>query len=70
MLVKDVSKMKIYDEDFTVGLATGYLINEIAENKNVSKKMARQLPANALLYHAVKVDIFDRIDYFLKNDAG
>lgn len=44
-----------------------YLIDEIAEDFNVSKKFARKLFINAIMYNVVKEEVYNQIYYFLKN---
>ena len=56
-------------EDFTLKQVTDYLINNIAEEKGISKSLARKLFINAITYNVVVEEIRGQID-FLMEDEG
>ena len=55
-------------DDFTLKEITDYLINKIAEEKNISKKLARKLFINSLNFNYVFEIICDGVDELLEEE--
>ena len=55
--------MELYD--FTLKQVTDYLINNIAQEKNISKTLARKLFINAITYNVVTEEINNQIDFLI-----
>lgn len=55
-------------ENFTLKQVTDYLIDNIAEQRGVTKAMARKLFVNAISYNVVVEEINNQIDFLLEND--
>ena len=55
-------------EDFTLKQVTDYLINKIAEEKGISKTLARKLFINAITYNVVVEEIRGQIDFLMEED--
>lgn len=53
-------------EDFTLKQVTDYLIEKIAEEKNISKTLARKLFINAITYNVVTEEIKAQIDFLME----
>ncbi|MBO5112386.1 MAG: hypothetical protein J6C12_03460 [Lachnospiraceae bacterium] len=54
-------------EDFTLKQVSDYLINEIAEEREISKALARKLFINAITYNVVVEEINNQIDFLLED---
>lgn len=54
-------------EDFTLKQVTDYLINQIAEEKEISKSLARKLFINAISYNVVVEEIKNQIDFLMED---
>ena len=54
--------------DFTVKDITDYLINDIAEDYNITKALAKKLFINAISYNVVISSIKEQIDYLLEDN--
>lgn len=54
-------------ENFTLKEVTEYIIEEIAIDKEISKKLAKKLFVNALTYNIVVNEIREMIDSLLEN---
>lgn len=57
-------------EDFTLKQVSDYLINEIAEEREISKAQARKLFINALSYNVVVEAINEQIDFLIEKEEG
>lgn len=57
-------------EDFTLKQVTDYMIREIAEDKGISKALARKLYINALLYSVVVEEINGQIDFLMEYEEA
>lgn len=55
-------------EDFTLKQVTDYLIENIAEDKGISKALARKLFINAITYNVVVEEIRGQIDFLMEED--
>ena len=55
-------------ENFTLKQVTDYLIDNIAEQRGITKAMARKLFVNAISYNVVVEEINNQIDFLLGND--
>lgn len=55
-------------EDFTLKQVTDYLIENIAEDKGISKTLARKLFINAITYNVVVEEIRGQIDFLMEVD--
>lgn len=55
-------------EDFTLKQVTDWLINNIAEEKGISKTLARKLFINAISYNVVVEEIKDQIDFLMEEE--
>lgn len=55
-------------EDFTLKWVSDYLIDEIAQEKEISKSLARKLFINAISYNAVVESIKEQIDFLLEDE--
>ena len=55
-------------EDFTLKCVTDYLINKIAEERGLSKALARKLFVNAISYNVVVESINEQIDFLLDEE--
>lgn len=55
-------------ENFTLKQVTDYLIDNIAEQRGITKAMARKLFVNAISYNVVVEEINNQIDFLLEND--
>lgn len=55
-------------EDFTLKWVSDYLIDEIAQEKEISKSLARKLFINAISYNVVVESIKERIDFLLEDE--
>lgn len=53
-------------ENFTLKQVTDYLINNIAEEREISKPLARKLFINAIAYNVVIAEINSQIDFLLE----
>lgn len=56
-------------EDFTLKQVTDYLIDEIANEREIPKTLARKLFINAISYNVVVREIKEQIDFLLENEA-
>lgn len=54
-------------EDFTLKQVSDYLINEIAEERDISKTLARKLFINAITYNVVVEEINNQINFLLED---
>lgn len=54
-------------ESFTLKQVTDYLINQIAEEREISKTLARKLFINAICYNVVVAEIENQIDFLMKD---
>lgn len=54
--------------DLTLRQVTDYLIDKIAEEKNVTKTMARKLFINAISYNIVIEEIENQIDFLMEEE--
>lgn len=55
--------------DFTLKEITDYLIEQIANEKNISKKFSRKLFINAISYNVVIEEIKNQIDFLMDEDS-
>ena len=55
-------------EDFTLKQVTDCLINNIAEEKGISKALARKLFINAISYNIVVEEINNQIDFLMEEE--
>ena len=55
-------------ENFTLKLVTDCLINNIAEEKGISKTLARKLFINAISYNIVVEEINNQIDFLMEEE--
>ena len=55
-------------EDFTLKQVTDWLINDIAEEKGISKALARKLFINAIAYNVVIEEIKGQIDFLMEEE--
>ena len=55
-------------EDFTLKQVTDYLINKIAEEREISKTLARKLFINAISYNVVVEEINNQIDFLMEDE--
>ena len=55
-------------EDFTLKQVTDYFINNIAENRGISKALARKLFINAISYNVVVEEINNQIDFLMEEE--
>ncbi len=55
-------------EDFTLKQVTDYLINNIVENRGISKALARKLFINAISYNVVVEEINNQIDFLMEEE--
>lgn len=55
-------------EDFTLKWVSDYLIDEIAQEKEISKSLARKLFINAISYNVVVESIKEQIDFLLEDE--
>lgn len=55
-------------EDFTLKQVADYLINNIAEEKGISKSLAKKLFINAITYNVVVEEIRGQIDFLMEDD--
>ena len=55
-------------EDFTLKQVTDYLINKIAEEREISKTLARKLFINAISYNVVVEEINNQIDFLMEEE--
>ena len=55
-------------DDFTLKQVTDYLINNIAEEKRISKTLARKLFINAITYNVVVEEIRGQIDFLMEDE--
>lgn len=55
-------------EDFTLKQVTDYLINKIAEERQISKALARKLFINAISYNVVVEEINNQIDFLMEEE--
>ena len=55
-------------DDFTLKQVTDYLINNIAENRGISKALARKLFINAISYNVVVEEINNQIDFLMEEE--
>lgn len=53
-------------EDFTVKQVTDYLIDTIANDRKISKTLAKKLLVNALTYNVVINAIDEQIDFLME----
>ncbi len=54
-------------EDFTLKQVTDYLIDQIAEEREISKTLARKLFINAITYNVVVEEINNQIDFLMED---
>lgn len=54
-------------ENFTLKQVTDYLIDQIAEEKEISKTLARKLFINAISYNVVVEEIKNQIDFLMED---
>ncbi len=54
-------------EDFTMKYVTNYIIDEIALDRGITKKLARNLFINALSYNVVVEAINNQIDFLMED---
>lgn len=54
-------------EDFTLKWVSDYLIDEIAQEKEIPKSLARKLFINAISYNVVVESIKEQIDFLLED---
>lgn len=62
----EVSMKKL--EDFTLKQVIDYLINKIADEREISKALARKLFINAISYNLVVESINEQIDFLLEDE--
>lgn len=62
----EVSMKKL--EDFTLKQVIDYLINKIADEREISKALARKLFINAISYNVVVESINEQIDFLLEDE--
>ena len=55
-------------EDFTLKQVTDYLISKIAEEREISKSLARKLFINAISYNVVVEEINNQIDFLMEEE--
>ena len=55
-------------EDFTMKEASDYIINKIAEEKEIPKSLARKLFINSLLYNVVVEEIMGQVEFLMEAD--
>lgn len=55
-------------EDFTLKQVTDYLIDKIANEREIPKTLARKLFINAIAYNVVVEEIEDQIDFLLEEE--
>ena len=55
-------------EDFTLKQVADWLIAEIAEDKGISKTLARKLFINSITYNVVMEEIEAQIDFLMENE--
>ena len=55
-------------EDFTLKQVTDYLINKIAEEREIPKALARKLFINAISYNVVVEEINNQIDFLVEKE--
>ena len=55
-------------ENFTLKQVTDCLINNIAEEKGISKALARKLFINAISYNIVVEEINNQIDFLMEEE--
>lgn len=55
-------------EDFTLKWVSDYLIDEIAQEKEIPKSLARKLFINAISYNVVVESIKEQIDFLLEDE--
>ncbi|EOS35441.1 hypothetical protein C804_01044 [Lachnospiraceae bacterium A4] len=54
-------------ENFTLKQVTDYLIDQIAEEREISKTLARKLFINAISYNVVVEEIKNQIDFLMED---
>lgn len=54
-------------EDFTLKQVTDYLIEQIAEEREISKTLARKLFINAISYNVVVEEIKNQIVFLMED---
>lgn len=54
-------------ENFTLKQITDYLIDQIAEEREISKTLARKLFINAISYNVVVEEIKNQIDFLMED---
>ena len=55
-------------EDFTLKQVTDYLINKIAEEREIPKALARKLFINAISYNVFVEEINNQIDFLMEEE--
>ena len=55
-------------EDFTLKQETDYLINKIAEEREITKALARKLFINAISYNVVVEEINNQRDFLMEEE--
>lgn len=55
--------------NFTLKEITDYIIEQIANEKNISKKLSRKLFINAISYNVVIEEIKNQIDFLIDEDS-
>ena len=53
-------------ENFTLKQIADYIIDEIADDKNISKTLAKKLFINAISYNVVIEEIKGQVDFLLE----
>lgn len=54
--------------DIQMGQATEYLVGEIAYQFDVTKKLAKKLLANALMYNVVREEVLEQVAFLLERE--
>ena len=55
-------------KDFTLKFVTDFLVDDIAEEKGISKALAKKLLINAISYNVVVGAIKDQIDFLMEEE--
>lgn len=53
----------------TANEALSYVVDEVAEDHDISKKLARELVLNALVYNCVIEEIKGQVSFLLEKEA-
>ena len=56
--------IKLYD--FTPAQVIGFLTEDAAETYNISKKQAKALVLNALIYHCVSEEVIGQVGFLIE----